>query len=214
MALFQKKTPEPEPSAPAPASPDLERKVRGEIWNHISPALAAAAGLSLPELLEFVSGARRLSHAQVTTLARRMGFVTAPATGLDVLRDMVVARLKQSALSKATLDELGLDRTALAAFSEGSDLPEPQLGALAKLFFDASFDPVANVLKPLEPRPVTPLCAGYPPPAKGRPIEEIMGDGCVRVGLSWNTAGRAPKTVRDVSPPREAPAWPRKAGWA
>lgn len=200
---------------PAPAATDVKRRIRSEIFHHLSPALANAAGLSsVAELLEWVSGSRRLSHQAITAVARKMGLVTAPSTGLDVLRDTTAAWLRRSRFTKTTIDEIGADLQSLSDFSEGRDcLSAPQLAAVAKLMLDAAFDPSTNTLRKLKPVEVKPVGVTGPP-AKGRSIEEILGPGAERVGLSWSNLARAPRTVRDPLPPQAAPVWPAKPGWA
>lgn len=201
-------------TGPAQPAGDLEKKVRSEIWNYLSPGLANAAGLSsVSELLEWVSGSRRLSHQAVVALARKMNFVTGAATGTDVLRDAVAARLKRDRFfTKSMLDELKLDLRDLSDFAEGFDIAPAKADGLAKLMLDATFDPAANVLRPIKPQEAKPLGV-VGPSAVGRPVAEIVGEGCERLGLSWNPAARAPKTVGSP-PPKEGPVWPGKPGWA
>jgi hypothetical protein len=73
------------PSA-APKAGDLEREIRREIWQHMSPALAASAGLSLSDLLDWTTGVLRLSPLQIEAIARKMGILDTPVSGLAVIR--------------------------------------------------------------------------------------------------------------------------------
>ena len=114
MPLFTRKA-EPSPAPPPPmqlptiheapttpaaapkASRELEREIRREIWQHISPDLARSAGLSLPELIDWISGAARLSTPQIEAIARKMGLLDSPETGVDAIRKALVARMKRRA---------------------------------------------------------------------------------------------------------------------
>jgi hypothetical protein len=66
--------------------------VRAAIWGKLSPELGRVVGLTVPELLEFCAGARRLSSPDVMALARAIGVVNTPETGVDILRRALTAR--------------------------------------------------------------------------------------------------------------------------
>ena len=52
----------------------------------MSPALAASAGLSLSDLLDWTTGVLRLSPLQIEAIARKMGILDTPVSGLAVIR--------------------------------------------------------------------------------------------------------------------------------
>lgn len=217
VALYE---PPIQPSA-APKASDLEARIRAAIWTHLSPALANAAGLSsVAEVLEWVSSSRRLEPSQIAAMGKFMGLVVEPPTGLDRIRSMVATRLKRSAVANLLFDksvqsELRLDFNDLESFAEGFDNLLPfQLNGLARLLFDAAYDPVSNTLRKLKPVETTVLCAAYPPASIGRPIEDIVGSNMEQDGRSWRPKGPAFHTVYDAAPPREAPEWPALSGWA
>lgn len=79
----------------------------------MGPDLARAAGLSVPELLDFVSGVTRLSQPQLTALGRKMGLVVGAETGIDKLRAKLVAMMRKRA------DLGGLESSAAAAEGKG-----------------------------------------------------------------------------------------------
>ena len=162
-----------------------------------------------------MAGSRRLNLRAITAVARKMGVITTPATGIDILRDRVAAWLHRSRFSKSMFDELHVDSQDLIRFSEGSDCLSPaQTAAVAKLMLDATLDPVTGDLRKIKPQEVTSIGRGGPV-AVGRPFEEIVGDGVERVGLVWSAIGRAPTTVHDAAPPKPAPSLPaRRPGWA
>ena len=86
----------PQPAVlPAPRANNLEQDIRREIWQHMGPDLARAAGLSVPELLDFVSGVTRLSQPQLTALGRKMGLIVGAETGIDKLRAKLVAMMRK-----------------------------------------------------------------------------------------------------------------------
>jgi hypothetical protein len=231
MALFTRKSEPPastavvtyqppiQPSA-APRATTLETEIRREIFHHLSPALANAAGLaSVAELLEWVSGARRLDSQALNAVGRMMGLLVEPPTGLDRIRSMVAARLKRTALANLLFDKsvqsaLRLDFNDLQNFAEGFDnLSSVQLDGLARLLFDASYDPATKTLRHLKPVETTALCTAYPPPAKGAPLAELIGANMEREGLSWRPKGPAFHTIYDAAPPTKAPEWPALPGW-
>jgi hypothetical protein len=153
----------PQPSA-APKATDLERQIRSQIWTCISPDLARAAGLSLPELIDWVSRVTRLSMAQVEALARKMGLLTTPRTGVDVIRDRLRAAMKKRLDFAAHIDwprgQKGEEE--LRAFANGEDgaLTYPEMGMLVREFCGSfvELDPQSLALKSTSP-PATPLCA-------------------------------------------------------
>jgi hypothetical protein len=49
------------------------KQVRDRAHHYLSPDVAAAAGLTLQELQQFVAGTQTLSEDQLLSLARRMG---------------------------------------------------------------------------------------------------------------------------------------------
>ena len=69
--------------------------MRAAIWGKLSPELGRVVGLTVPELLEFCAGARRLSSPDVMALARAIGVVNTPETGVDILRRALTARMKK-----------------------------------------------------------------------------------------------------------------------
>ena len=74
------------PSA-APKAGELEREIRREIWQHMSPDLARSARLSLSDLIDFTTGVLRLSPLQLDAIARKMGIIDTPVSGLAVIRE-------------------------------------------------------------------------------------------------------------------------------
>lgn len=50
----------------------LEQRVRGRIWQFISPEVAACAGLTIFDLQQFISGVLYPTDDQIRRLARRM----------------------------------------------------------------------------------------------------------------------------------------------
>ena len=151
MPLFAKKTTEPEPPASqevvlyeppiqpsaAPKASDLEREIRREIWQHMSPQLAHSAGLSLPELIDYVSGAARLSTVQVEALARHMGIIKTPPTDIDKIRARLNVELKK-ALGFSRLEWPGGGKGAddLRSFVAGENcLTFDELNRLAREFW-------------------------------------------------------------------------------
>jgi hypothetical protein len=187
MALFRKAAPEPssaqlpalyqppvQPSA-APKASDLEREIRREIWQHMSPDLARSANLSLPELIDWISGATRLSQPQINAIARHMGLLDTPETGVDVLRKALAARMKKR-INFDWLDFPGGGRGEdnLRDFIAGADcLTLPELNILARDFYGkhTEVDPQTAMLKSTGPEP-TPLGSGpgpYVRPANAYP---------------------------------------------
>ena len=115
---------------PAPAASDLERKIRAEIWLMDWRPRPVSTCRSCSSSSRAVVACRIKDHRD----RARMGYLTAPASGIDVLRDAVGARLKRDRFTKTMLDELGVDLRDLSEFSEGFDCLSPaQLNALAKL---------------------------------------------------------------------------------
>ena len=169
MALFTRKSdpapstevvpyaPPPQPSA-APKASDLEREIRREIWQHMSPELAHAAGLSLAELIDFTSGVMRLSAPQIDALARKMGLIEdTPPTGIDLVRAHLRVAMKKWPNFSSHYEWRHGDQ-ALRDFLDGGSLTHDQAEFLARAFWgeDVSIDPVTAELR----RPVkvaTPL---------------------------------------------------------
>jgi hypothetical protein len=101
MGLFRKSEPEPAPEpvsqtlrSPAPC-PTLEAEVRAVIWQHMSPELARAADLSLSDVSDWIFGVRRLSTLELEAIARKIGLLTTPVSGLEVIRAALAARLRR-----------------------------------------------------------------------------------------------------------------------
>jgi hypothetical protein len=183
MALFRKSAPEPssaiaspaqvpalyepppQPSA-APRASDLEKQIRSQIWLHMSPDLARSANLSLPELIDWISGASRLSQPQINAIARHMNLLDTPETGVDVLRKALAARMK----TRINFDWLefpggGRGEDNLRDFIAGADcLTLPELNILARDFYGkhTEVDPHTAMLKSNAPEP-TPLGSGPGP---------------------------------------------------
>ncbi len=181
MPLFAKKTTEPEPPASqevvlyeppiqpsaAPKASDLEREIRREIWQHMSPQLAHSAGLSLPELIDYVSGAARLSTVQVEALARHMGIIKTPPTDIDKIRARLNVELKKAlGFSRLEWPGGGKGDDDLRRFAAGENcLTYDELNRLAKEFWgNVVLDPETAML---HGAPATPLCAGYTERWKG-----------------------------------------------
>ena len=172
MPFFQRKAAEPPAPAiaqlpapsgpalavlPAPKATSLEQDIRANIWAHISPELARAAGLSLPELLDYIHGVSRLSAPQINAIARRMGLLDSPETGIDVLRAHLVAVMRK----RPTFDWLdwpngGKGEDNLRAFAAGENcLTLPELNRLAREFFGkhVEVDPATAMLRSNAPEP-------------------------------------------------------------
>ena len=150
-------------SLPAPKATDLERDIRANIWGHISPGLAHAAGLSLPELVDWVHGVTRLSTPQIEALARRMGILDTPETGVDAIRARLVAVMRK----RPTFEWLdwparGRGEDDLRAFAAGENcLTLAELNLLAKEFYGkAEIDPQTAMLRSTAPEPTS---MGRPP---------------------------------------------------
>jgi hypothetical protein len=157
-ALYE---PPVQPSA-APRATDLERLIRREIWGVMSPELAHAAGLSLAELIDWVSGATRLSPPQIESLARRMGLIEdTPPTGIDLVRARLRVMMKKWSNFSSHFEWRHGDQ-ALLNFLEGDSLPHDQAEFLARAFWgqDVSIDPVTAELR--RPAKVA-TSAGVPP---------------------------------------------------
>jgi hypothetical protein len=140
-----------------------------------------------------------------------MNIVTAPMTGLDVIRAKVDAmlkgdpsrnRIKGERFSKSMLDELGLSLRDLEDFVDGIDLKPSQADAIARLLLDATLDAAGN-LRPLKPREVT--SAGVPPP----PYVFTAGI-YPPPAAGWQDVPLYPR-----QPDAEnKPAWDARPGWA
>ena len=192
MPLFQRKAapvlalspPEPLPAAvplqpsAAPKASDLEKEIRSVIWQHISPELARTANLSLPELIDWISGVSRLSTPQIEALARKIGLIDTPETGIDRIRAKLVAMVRRRP-TFAWLDWPGGGRGEdnLRDFAAGANgvLTLNELNSLAREFWGkyAELDQQTLMLKSTAPAP-EPLGRGpdphestaetYPPP--------------------------------------------------
>jgi hypothetical protein len=139
--------------------------VRAAVWGHLSPELARVAGLNVAQLLEWVSGARRLTPPQVMALARKIGVVDSPETGVDTLRAKLNATMKKRP-NFDWLDWPGGGRGAdnLRDFAAGADcLTLEELNLLAREFFGkhVEVDPQTAMLKSNAP-PATPMGVGPP----------------------------------------------------
>ena len=241
MALFRKSAepssspaqlpvlyePPVKPSA-APKAGDLEREIRREIWQHMSPDLARAAGLSLSDLLDWTTGVLRLSPLQIEAIARKIGILNTPVSGLSIIRQAMERMTRGKFPSwgaagnrrhrKDTLgEEDGLSmqhHAAVQAFIAGDDraLTLDEINEFVAhwcMSDDAYYDPEADLLRRRDT--ATRLCTAYPPPAQCRPIEEIVGRNAVREGLAW----APPLYPRDPSLPPPGPArLAPPTGWA
>jgi hypothetical protein len=152
------------PSA-APKATEIESLVRAAIWGKLSPEPGRVVGLTVPELLEFCAGARRLSSPDVMALARAIGVVNTPETGVDILRRTLTARMNK----RVGFDWLewpggGKGEENLRDFMAGADcLTLPELNHLCREFYGKHMivDPDTAMLKSTAP-PATPT--GPPPP--------------------------------------------------
>jgi hypothetical protein len=194
VSLFTRKAPEPpapaqlpvlyepavKPSA-APKAGELEKQIRSVIWQHIGPELARSANLSLPELIDWISGATRLSNPQIEALARKMGLLDTPETGVDVIR----ARLQAVMRKRPTFDWLewpggGKGEENLRDFAAGANgvLTVKELNFLAREFFGkVELDPQTAMLRSNSPAP-TSMGRGpdpYDPVAEAYPPRVILG---------------------------------------
>jgi hypothetical protein len=151
----------PQPSM-GPKATDLERRIRSQIWQHMSPELAHAADLTLAELIDFTSGATRLSKVQLEALGRKMGLLEdLPPTGIDLVRRRLRVMMKKWP-NFVSHFEWRHGEQALQNFLEGDSLAHAQVEFLARAFFGdkVSIDPVtaelrwpANVAEPTGPPP-------------------------------------------------------------
>ena len=124
----------------------------------MSPDLAHAANLSLAELIDFTSGARRLSQPQIEALARRMGLLTTPRTGVDVVRDKLRVTMKKWPNFVSHFEWRGSPQ-ALQNFLDGEALTHEEVNWLARELIgkDVSVGEDGQLRRPA---PVaTPLCA-------------------------------------------------------
>jgi hypothetical protein len=181
MSIFSRKS-EPTPSTalvPAPPQPlepddlaraapkagDLEKQVKAQIWTCMSPELAHAAGLSsVAGLVEWVSGITRLSTFQVEALARKMGILDTPVSGLEVIRQALAARLRRppdwgpSRLNRAP--DRGVEQGAenpssaahasrLRAFADGGEIDLDTLNEFVREQWGPSswYDPATDALR-------------------------------------------------------------------
>jgi hypothetical protein len=133
----------PAASFPAPKASDLERQIRAVTWQHMSPQLAHAANLSLPELIDWTSGVTRLSTPQIEALARKMGLLDTPVTGVDAIRARLNVALKKRPDFTAHIEwprgQKGEEE--LRAFAAGEDcLTLDELNKLAKEFWGLNFE--------------------------------------------------------------------------
>jgi hypothetical protein len=186
-----------EPSAsslPASRQSELERRIRSEVWSHMSPDLAHAAGLTLPELIDWVSGIGRLSALQTTAIAMKMGLIpAAPKTGIDAIRTRLIGLMKQRPADFVILLEWRGGEQALRDFVEGepgTGLTIQELDHLAEYFWGkgVSLDPQTALLR----RPVS-----SEPTSMGRPPDRWTGG---------SNAGLGDRTPGVIYPP---PLFPR-----
>jgi hypothetical protein len=150
VALYQ---PPVQPSA-APKASDLERQIRAVIWQHISPVLAHAAGLSLPELIDWTSGVSRLTTPQIEALARHIGLIDTPVTGIDKIRARLVVELKRAqGFGRLDWPGGGKGEDDLRSFIAGENcLTYGELNRLAKEFWqNVELDPETAELKSTAP---------------------------------------------------------------
>jgi hypothetical protein len=173
MALFRKAEVSPpaqlpaiyeppvQPSA-APRATELEKQIRSNIWSCMSPELAHAAGLSVAELIDYVSGVTRLSPPQIEALARKMGLIEdLPPTGIDLVRSKLRVMMKKWPNFVSHFEWRHGDQ-ALRDFLDGGFLTLEQVNFLARAFYgdEVSVDPETAELR--RPAQVV-TCAGVPP---------------------------------------------------
>jgi hypothetical protein len=167
--------PPPQPSAAPPAT-DLERQIRREIWSCMSPELAHAAQLSLAELIDWVSGATRLSPPQIDALGRKMGLLEdTPPTGIDTVRAHLRVTLKRYGANFSSHFEWRHGEQALRDFLDGGSLTHAQVEFLARALIgkDVSIDPVTAELRrpPVVSTPLSTLA--YEPWRRGSSIPRL-----------------------------------------
>jgi hypothetical protein len=108
--------------------------------------------LSLPELIDWVSGVSRLSTPQIEALGRKMGLIDTPYTGVDLIRDRLRIAMKKRAGSLAYLEWPGGGKGEdnLRAFVAGENcLTFDEMSRLAREFFgkNISLDPQTAMLR-------------------------------------------------------------------
>jgi hypothetical protein len=96
--------------------------------------------------------------------------------GKDAIRAMARARTRTPGAMNLLREELHLSNEAIAAFAAGGDNLSPaQIDRLLAYFaIPATYDVTRDVLVS-KAAPASSVCAGYPPPAVGRTLEEIVG---------------------------------------
>jgi hypothetical protein len=190
VSLFRKPEPPIAPSTAmavaatpshAPKASEIEGQVRAAVWGHLSPELGRVVGLTVPELLEWVSGARRLAPPDVMALARKIGVVDTPETGVDAIRGKLNAMMRKR-VDFGWLDWSvgGRDADNLRDFMAGADcLTLPELNRLARELYGkhVSLDPVTAMLRSEGPAatamgsgpgPYVPRADAYPPVVSGQ----------------------------------------------
>ena len=190
----------PQPSA-APKATDLERQIRSQIWPVMSPDLARAASLNLAELIDWVSGASRLSTPQIEALARKMGLLDKPETGVDVLRAHLTVAMKRRIDFAQHIEWPGGGKGEddLRNFAAGENcLTLPELNRLAREFLGrhVNLDPETALLRSTAPPPVR---QGVHPPRWVPPA--------TKPDYSHKTFPRAPGA-------EHKPAQLQRVGWA
>ena len=165
----------PAPYAPADQArmaqkaTELEKQIRATIWSgHISPALAHAVGLSLAELIDFASGVTRLSAAQATVLAQKMGLIPdAPRTGVDAVRTRLVGLIKKRPTDFISVLDWRGGEKVLRDFVDGEvTLTLEELDHLAGHFWGKGVDldpQTAMLRRPVSAEP-TVVCSLRPEP--------------------------------------------------
>jgi hypothetical protein len=188
MPLFRKSEPAPSPAqlpalyqppvqpSAAPKASELERQIRAVIWQHMSPALAHAAALSLPELIDWTSGVSRLTTPQIEALARKIGLIDTPVTDVDRIRARLNVELKK-AQGFGRLDWPGgaKGEDDLRGFIAGENcLTYDELNRLAKEFWgrNVELDRETAMLKSTA-APATPMGRGPDPWMGGSNVPAI-----------------------------------------
>ena len=141
----------------------------------MSPALAHAAGLSLPELIDWVSGATRLSTPQIEAIARKMGLIDTPVTGVDKIRARLVVEMKRAqGFGRLEWPGGGKGEDDLRSFVAGDNcLTYQDLNRLAQEFWqNVELDPETAELKSTAP-PATPMGLVPGPWANGSNVPAI-----------------------------------------
>ena len=202
--------------------------------------MARFCGLSLSALVEFAHGVTSISVTQQAAIAKFIGLGDGSVSGLTIIREAMERRCRNGrpdwGLTSTTRnrvrsggrtvdpndesdtpspeiedDSLSLRHTAnVQAFLAGDDQAVTLDEINAFLAPGAYYDPEIDRLRKIDTATV--LCTARPPPAKGRPIEELTAGMERMQDVPGYRPIRGPITIYDPSPLQ--PARGPLPGWA